>query len=89
MRYSISNAIPHNPKSKKHPYENLVKQGLSGFALCRRDEAEAFGRHITLNVIIKLAGVDIVDKFGFVRIGCIIKDALQAVLDCPDLSYRQ
>ena len=24
MRYSISNAIPHNPKSKKHPYENLV-----------------------------------------------------------------
>ena len=25
MRYSISNAIPHNPKSKKHPYENLVK----------------------------------------------------------------
>ena len=30
MRYSISNAIPHNPKSKKHPYENLVKQGVSG-----------------------------------------------------------
>lgn len=26
MRYSISNAIPHNPKSKKHPYENLVKK---------------------------------------------------------------
>ena len=25
MRYSISNAIPHNPKSEKHPYENLVK----------------------------------------------------------------
>ena len=24
MRYSISNAIPHNPKSEKHPYENLV-----------------------------------------------------------------
>ena len=24
MRYSISNAIPHNPKSKKHPYETLV-----------------------------------------------------------------
>ena len=30
MRYSISNAIPHNPKSEKHPYENLVKQGVSG-----------------------------------------------------------
>lgn len=29
MRYSISNAIPHNPKSKKHPYENLVKSGFS------------------------------------------------------------
>ena len=26
MRYSISNAIPHNPKSEKHPYENLVKK---------------------------------------------------------------
>ena len=26
MRYSISNAIPHNPKSEKHPYENLVKR---------------------------------------------------------------
>lgn len=24
MRYSISNAIPHNPKSKKHPYETLA-----------------------------------------------------------------
>lgn len=30
MRYSISNAIPHNPKSEKHPYENLVKQGILG-----------------------------------------------------------
>lgn len=29
MRYSISNAIPHNPKSKKHPYENLVKYAFS------------------------------------------------------------
>ena len=29
MRYSISNAIPHNPKSKKHPYENLVNAGVS------------------------------------------------------------
>lgn len=28
MRYSISNAIPHNPKSEKHPYENLVNAGL-------------------------------------------------------------
>ena len=26
MRYSISNAIPHNPKSEKHPYENLVNK---------------------------------------------------------------
>ena len=30
MRYSISNAIPHNPKSEKHPYENLVNTGLAG-----------------------------------------------------------
>ena len=28
MRYSISNAIPHNPKSEKHPYENLVKSAF-------------------------------------------------------------
>ena len=28
MRYSISNAIPHNPKSEKHPYENLVNGGF-------------------------------------------------------------
>jgi hypothetical protein len=33
MRYSISNAIPHNPKSKKHPYENLVKSRFSGVFL--------------------------------------------------------
>ena len=26
----ISNAIPHKPKSEKHPYENLVNMGLSG-----------------------------------------------------------
>ena len=37
MRYSISNAIPHNPKSEKHPYENLVKLDFYGefdAALC-------------------------------------------------------
>lgn len=28
MRYSISNAIPHKPKSEKHPYENLVNKGI-------------------------------------------------------------
>lgn len=33
MRYSISNAIPHNPKSKKHPYENLVNIGFSRLPL--------------------------------------------------------
>ena len=33
MRYSISNAIPHNPKSEKHPYENLVNQWFSAFNL--------------------------------------------------------
>ena len=35
MRYSISNAIPHNPKSEKHPYENLVNAehfSLAGIA---------------------------------------------------------
>lgn len=36
MRYSISNAIPHNPKSEKHPYENLVKSRLSALWLARQ-----------------------------------------------------
>ena len=27
--------------------------------------------------------------FGLVRVGRVVKDALQAVLDCPNLSYRQ
>ena len=31
MRYSISNAIPHNPKSKKHPYETLANAEFSRF----------------------------------------------------------
>ena len=30
MRYSTYNAIPQYPKSKKHPYENLAKQGIPG-----------------------------------------------------------
>ena len=34
-----------------------------------------------------VAGKGIV--FGLVRVGSVVKDALQAVLDCPDLSYRQ
>ena len=33
MRYSISRAIPHNPKSQKHPYENLVNQRFSACLL--------------------------------------------------------
>ena len=37
MRYSISNAIPHNPKSKKHPYENLVNMGFSTFLFLKID----------------------------------------------------
>lgn len=28
MRYSTYNAIPHNPKSKKHPYETLEKSSF-------------------------------------------------------------
>ncbi len=37
--------------------------------------------------IVQRLGKSIV--FGFVRVGRIVKDALQAVLDRPDLSYRQ
>ena len=37
--------------------------------------------------IVQRLGKSIV--FGFVRVGRIVKDALQAVLDCPNLSYRQ
>ena len=31
MRYSTYNAIPHNPKSKKHPYETLENGGFAEF----------------------------------------------------------
>ena len=31
MRYSTYNAIPHNPKSKKHPYETLEKSRFFSF----------------------------------------------------------
>ena len=37
--------------------------------------------------IVQRLGKSIV--FGLVRVGRIVKDALQAVLDRPDLSYRQ
>ena len=37
--------------------------------------------------IVQRLGKSIV--FGFVRVGRVVKDALQAVLDCPDLGYRQ
>lgn len=33
MRYSTYNAIPHNPKSKKHPYETLENQRFSACLL--------------------------------------------------------
>ena len=34
MRYSTYNAIPHNPKSKKHPYETLENKGFAGLLNC-------------------------------------------------------
>ena len=37
--------------------------------------------------IVQRLGKSIV--FGLVRVGRVVKDALQAVLDCPDLGYRQ
>ena len=44
MRYSISNAIPHNPKSKKHPYENLVNTVFSGFSAFPYDKVYYFAQ---------------------------------------------
>ena len=44
------------------------------------------GLGIVLRIVQRL-GKSIV--LGLVRVSRIIKDALQAVLDCPDLSYRQ
>ena len=46
MRYSTYNAIPHNPKSKKHPYETLEKEEVFkkmqaiGVKLARRIEPD-------------------------------------------------
>ena len=44
------------------------------------------GLGIVLRIVQRL-GKGIV--FGLVRVGRVVKDALQAVLDCPNLSYRQ
>ena len=44
------------------------------------------GLGIILGVVQRL-GKGIV--FGLVGVSCVVKDTLQAVLDCPNLSYRQ
>lgn len=53
MRYSISNAIPHNPKSEKHPYENLVNAALLENA-CVNAKAKA-------GILAKASGVTLGD----------------------------
>ena len=56
------------------------------------DAGDKLGALVQLCLGIVLRIVESLGKgivFGFVRVGGIIKDALQAVLDCPNLSYRQ
>ena len=48
MRYSISNAIPHNPKSKKHPYETLANNEV--FRLFDNENAPLFCIKIRVQV---------------------------------------
>ena len=56
------------------------------------DAGDELGALVQLGLGIVLCVVQRLGKsivFGFVRVGRIVKDALQAVLDCPDLSYCQ
>ena len=56
------------------------------------DAGDELGALIQLGLGIILRIVQRLGKgivFGLVRVGGITKDALQAVLDCPNLSYRQ
>ena len=56
------------------------------------DAGDELGALVQLCLGIILRIVESLGKgivFGLVRVGGIIKDALQAVLDRPNLSYRQ
>ena len=56
------------------------------------DAGDKLGALVQLGLGIVLRIVESLSKgivFGLVRVGRIVKDALQTVLDCPDLSYRQ
>ena len=56
------------------------------------DAGDELGALVQLGLGIVLCVVKCLGKgivFGLVRVGGIVKDALQAVLDCPDLSYCQ
>ena len=56
------------------------------------DAGDELGALVQLSLGIVLRIVQRLGKsivFGFVRVGCVIKDALQTVLNRPNLSYRQ
>lgn len=56
------------------------------------DAGDKLGALVQLGLGIVLCIVESLGKgivFGLVRVGRVVKDALQAVLDCPDLGYRQ
>ena len=56
------------------------------------DAGDKLGTLVQLGLGIIFCIVESLGKsiiFGLVRVGRIVKDALQAVLDCPNLSYRQ
>ena len=56
------------------------------------DAGDELGALVQLGLGIVLCVVQCLGKgivFGFVRVGCVIKDALQTVLNRPNLSYRQ
>ena len=73
-------ALLHSP----HIFPRMVCPAMTA-----GDELDALvqlGLGIILRIVESL-GKGIV--FGLVRVGRVVKDALQAVLDCPDLGYRQ
>ena len=76
----FTKALLHSP----HIFPRMVCPAM--------DASDELGALVQLGLgiifcIVQRLGKSIV--LGLVRVGGIIKDTLQTVLDCPDLSYRQ
>ena len=74
------------------PKRSCTAAYLPHMSACNWDAGDKLGTLVQLGLGIIFCIVESLGKsiiFGLVRVGRIVKDALQAVLDCPNLSYRQ